>query len=200
MDTDDLRIRRFGVVGSGYLGPAFHMRFSPGQVLYGSRRTYLRKVAVPDFEGICANTTFVVEPSVPDLLPQFLPYVMTAESFHEYSIKQSKGSNPYINFSDLGLYQFALPPIDAQKRIVEILDAADRLRNSYGDTAAAGDHWLALAGDILSAGQDIPLDVVASVELGKKRDPKLLIEGRPTPYLRAQREVRPVRTRRCTEK
>ena len=62
MDTDDLRIRRWGEIGSGYLGPAFHMRFRPGQVLYGSRRTYLRKVAVADFDGICANTTFVIEP------------------------------------------------------------------------------------------------------------------------------------------
>lgn len=65
MDTDDLRLRRWGEIGSGYLGPAFHMRFKPGQVLYGSRRTYLRKVAVADFDGICANTTFVLEPKNP---------------------------------------------------------------------------------------------------------------------------------------
>ena len=51
METDDRRIRRWGDVGDGYLGPAFHMRFKPGHVLYGSRRTYLRKVAVADFEG-----------------------------------------------------------------------------------------------------------------------------------------------------
>jgi len=37
MDTDDLRIRRWGKIGSGYFGPAFNMRFRPGQVLYGSR-------------------------------------------------------------------------------------------------------------------------------------------------------------------
>jgi type I restriction enzyme S subunit len=41
MDTDDFRIRRWGEIDDGYLGPAFHMRFKPGQVLYGSRRTYL---------------------------------------------------------------------------------------------------------------------------------------------------------------
>ena len=71
MDTDDLRIRRWGEIGSGYLGPAFHMRFRPGQVLYGSRRTYLRKVAVADFDGICANTTFVIEPKdAEELLPE----------------------------------------------------------------------------------------------------------------------------------
>jgi len=86
MDTDDLRIRRWGTIGDGYLGPAFHMRFRSGQVLYGSRRTYLRKVAVADFDGICANTTFVVEPNTPELLPEFLPLVMTTEAFHAHSI------------------------------------------------------------------------------------------------------------------
>jgi hypothetical protein len=73
MDTDDLRIRRWGQIGDGYLGPAFHMRFKPGHVLYGSRRTYLRKVAVADFEGITANTTFVIESKDPTvLLPELL--------------------------------------------------------------------------------------------------------------------------------
>ena len=127
METDELRIRRWGDVGDGYLGPAFHMRFRPGQVLYGSRRTYLRKVAVADFEGICANTTFVLEPSSRDLLPEFLPLVMTTEAFHDHSIKQSKGSvNPYINFSDLTWYDFALPPLDEQERAVEVLKSVDQ--------------------------------------------------------------------------
>lgn len=126
MDTDDLTIRRWGEIGDGYLGPAFHMRFRPGQVLYGSRRTYLRKVAVADFEGITANTTFVVEPSSKNLLPEFLPLLMTTEAFHEHSIKQSKGSvNPYINFSDLTWYEFALPPIDEQRRVTRLIVVVD---------------------------------------------------------------------------
>ena len=125
MDTDELRIRRWGVIGDGYLGPAFHMHFRPGHVLYGSRRTYLRKVAVADFEGITANTTFVIEPKDPKvLMPELLPFIMQTESFHEHSIKQSKGSvNPYINFSDLTWYEFTLPPLDEQRRIVEALQA-----------------------------------------------------------------------------
>ncbi len=126
MDTDDLRLRRWGEIGSGYLGPAFHMRFKPGQVLYGSRRTYLRKVAVADFDGICANTTFVLEPRNPDeLLPTFLPHLMQTEAFNAFSVKSSKGSvNPYINFSDLALFEFALPPIAEQRSVVTLLDAA----------------------------------------------------------------------------
>ena len=127
MDTGDLRIRRWGVIGNAYLGPAFHMRFRPGHVLYGSRRTYLRKVAVADFEGITANTTFVLEPKDPKvLLPELLPFIMQTESFHEHSIKQSKGSvNPYVNFSDLAWHEFALPPLEEQRRIAEVLKSCE---------------------------------------------------------------------------
>lgn len=126
MDSDNLSITRWGIVGDGYLGPAFTMRFQPGHVLYGSRRTYLRKVALADFEGICANTTFVLETKSDDLLQEFLPHVMSTERFHEHSISKSKGSvNPYINFVDLNDYKFALPPIAEQHRIVEALVKVD---------------------------------------------------------------------------
>lgn len=125
MDTDDLRLQRWGEIGNGYLGPAFHMRFRPRQVLYGSRRTYLRKVAFADFEGICANTTFILEPSSDEVLPEFLPHVMSTERFHAHSVQQSKGSvNPYINFRDLTWFEFALPPVERQREICSLLTAA----------------------------------------------------------------------------
>lgn len=130
MDTDDLRIRRWGEIGDGYLGPAFHMRFKPGHVLYGSRRTYLRKVAVADFEGITANTTYVLEPANPDvLLPKLLPFIMQTEAFAKHSVRESKGSvNPYVNFSDLEWFEFALPPIEEQRQITRVLLAAQEMR------------------------------------------------------------------------
>ncbi|MCY4591784.1 MAG: restriction endonuclease subunit S [Alphaproteobacteria bacterium] len=126
LDTDDLRIRRWGLIGDDYLGPAFHMRFKPGQVLYGSRRTYLRKVALADFEGITANTTYVLEPKDSDvLMPDLLPFIMQTGAFHAHSISRSKGSvNPYVNFSDIACFEFMLPPIQEQPRLVEVLTAA----------------------------------------------------------------------------
>lgn len=127
MDTDGLRITRWGEVGDGYLGPAFHRRFHPGQILYGSRRTYLRKVAVAGFEGVCSNTTFVLEPKDEDVLsPDFLPFVMSAERFHEFAITASRGSvNPYVNWSDIARYEFDLPPLDEQHRIADLLWAVE---------------------------------------------------------------------------
>lgn len=157
MDTDDLQIRRWGSIGDGYLGPAFHMRFKPGHVLYGSRRTYLRKVAVADFEGVTANTTFVLESKNPSLLlPELLPYVMQTESFHEHSIKQSKGSvNPYINFSDLTWYEFALPPPEHQRRIAHLLDAGRRVHDRLRTLAlTANALYQAFAGDQLTRAEE----------------------------------------------
>lgn len=137
MDTDDLRIRRWGEIGDDYLGPAFNMRFKPGHVLYGSRRTYLRKVARPDFEGVCANTTFVLESKDPKkLLPELLPFVMQMEEFHSYSIKNSKGSvNPYINFSDLAQFKFMLPTLDEQKIIAKVLISANSLKDNIQEAS-----------------------------------------------------------------
>lgn len=50
MDSDDPHLRRWGEMDGDYLGPAFHRAFRKGQVLYGSRRTYLKKVSVAPFE------------------------------------------------------------------------------------------------------------------------------------------------------
>lgn len=58
MDSEDLTIHRKGCFTTDDVGPAFIRVFKPGQILYGSRRTYLKKIAVADFEGVCANTTF----------------------------------------------------------------------------------------------------------------------------------------------
>ena len=143
MDTDDLRIRHWGEIGDGYLGPAFHMQFKPGHVLYGSRRTYLRKVAVADFSGITANTTYVLESVDPDvLLPELLPFIMQSRPFIDHSVRESKGSvNPYINFSDIAWYEFKLPPPPEQARLLNVLAAAEAKYQSLRDLQ----HSLAIA-------------------------------------------------------
>lgn len=129
MDSEDIHIRRWAEFGDDYVGPAFHRIFRKGQVLYGSRRTYLKKVALADFDGITANTTFVLETKNQKIFMQeLLPFLMLTDSFTQHSIQESKGStNPYINWPDIAKYEFPLPPIDEQRRIAEILWAADEV-------------------------------------------------------------------------
>lgn len=123
LESEDFKIRTWGTVGKDFLGPAFHVMFEPGDILYGSRRTYLRKVSLADFRGVCANTTFVVKSKEDLLLQDLLKHIMLSERFTQYSIAKSKGStNPYINWKDLDGFTFMIPELDTQKDMVEILD------------------------------------------------------------------------------
>jgi type I restriction enzyme S subunit len=74
------------------------------------------------------------------LRQQFLPFIMTSEPFHAFAIAESKGSvNPYVNWSDIERYEFALPPLDEQKRIANFLWAVERERRSVVQVAATAD-------------------------------------------------------------
>lgn len=127
MDSENIHLRRWGNFGNDYVGPAFHRIFRKGQVLYGSRRTYLKKVSIADFDGITANTTFVCETMDQNVFMQeLLPFLILTDSFTNHSIRESKGStNPYVNWSDIAKYKFSIPPLDEQKRVADILWAAD---------------------------------------------------------------------------
>lgn len=144
MDSEDLTIRRKGAFATDDVGPAFTRIFKPGQILYGSRRTYLKKVAVADFEGICSNTTFVLESKDPQVFCQdLLPFIMLSEKFTKWSIGHSKGStNPYVLFSDLADFEFDLPSLEEQKVLADKLWAAYRVKESYRQLLATTDDML----------------------------------------------------------
>ncbi len=141
MDTDDLTIRRKGRFATDDVGPAFIREFKKGHVLYGSRRTYLRKIAVADFDGVTANTTFVLETKDETVLRQrLIPFIMYTESFTKWSIKKSKGStNPYVLFKDLADYEFELPDIDKQDELVELLWSMNDVKDAYNTLIASID-------------------------------------------------------------
>ena len=141
--SGELAVTTWGVIGEDPIGPMFYKRFKAGHVLYVSRRTYLRKVAVPDFEGITGEKTFVLEVLDPHtLLQEFLPFVLSAERFHAYAIANSRGSvNPYLNWGELSAYEFDLPPLEEQKRLADLLWAVERHRVSIAtwlDSVRAG--------------------------------------------------------------
>ena len=89
LDPGKLAIRRWGDVGGG---TTFTSIFRPGQVLFGKRRAYLRKVAVPDFSGVCSGDIYVLESRDKDyLLPRLLPFVCQTNAFFEHAIGTSAG-------------------------------------------------------------------------------------------------------------
>jgi len=125
IEPENLHIRSWGLVAEG---TTFTNRFKPGQVLFGKRRAYQRKVAVADFEGVCSSDIYVFESKDPNvLLPELVPFILQSEGFFEYAVKTSAGSlSPRTNWSHLANYEFILPPLDEQRRIADLLWATDK--------------------------------------------------------------------------
>ena len=124
IDPGDLTIRRWGSISDG---TTFTNVFHAGQVLFGKRRAYLRKVAVPDFGGVCSGDIYVLE-SKDDrrLLPDLLAFICQTDAFFEHAVGTSAGSlSPRTNWRSLAEYKFALPPLEKQRRQVDILLAVD---------------------------------------------------------------------------
>jgi type I restriction enzyme S subunit len=102
--------------------------FRKGQVLFGRRRAYQRKVAYTEFEGICSGDIMVFEAKQEKLIPELLPFIVQSEGFFQCAIDTSAGSlSPRTKFADLANYEFLLPPKDQQARLAELLWAADEV-------------------------------------------------------------------------
>ncbi|MHA7857804.1 MAG: restriction endonuclease subunit S [Henriciella sp.] len=167
LDPDSLRIRRWGdtsEVGSTKL------LFQPGDIIFGKRRVYQRKVAVADFEGICSAHAMVLRAKPETVLPEFLPFFMQSDLFMERALSISVGSlSPTINWKALAKEEFLLPPIQEQARLVEaslaIEATIDGYRNSLDSLNALrisflNDHFLPR----LDTGQ--PLNTVVDLRSG----------------------------------
>ena len=129
IDPGDLTIRRWGNVSEG---TTFTNVFTPGQVLFGKRRAYQRKVAAPDFSGVCSSDIYVLE-SKDDhhLLPELLPFVCQTDVFFKHAVGTSVGSlSPRTNWKSLATYEFVLPPLDEQHRQVKVMASIDASRDS----------------------------------------------------------------------
>jgi len=133
LDPDSLRIRRWGEPSDV---ESTKLRFQPGDIIFGKRRVYQRKVAVADFEGICSAHAMVLRARPSAVLPEFLPYFMQSNLFMERALSISVGSlSPTINWSALAVEEFLLPPIQEQGRFVEVLAAAEAAQESLGKLA-----------------------------------------------------------------
>ena len=107
LKPSDLKVCSWGDIVDG---TTFTSVFKPGQVLFGKRRAYQRKVAVADFSGVCSGDIYVLEPKGDELLPEMLPFICQSESFYDYVISMSQGGlSPRVNWKALAKYEFALP-------------------------------------------------------------------------------------------
>lgn len=119
LDSASLKIRRWGTPDDV---EATKLMFKTGDIIFGRRRAYQRKLGVAEFDGICSAHAMVLRAKPDVVLPQFLPLFMQSDLFMKRAVEISVGSlSPTINWRTLAAQEFELPPIEEQERTAELL-------------------------------------------------------------------------------
>jgi type I restriction enzyme S subunit len=121
LDSDSLTIRRWGSPSDV---AATKLLFRKGDIIFGRRRVYQRKLAVAEFDGICSAHAMVLRAKPDFVLDEFLPFFMQSDLFMQRAKEISVGSlSPTINWMTLASEEFLLPPLEEQRSIVGMLSA-----------------------------------------------------------------------------
>jgi len=138
LDTDSIQIRRWGVPEDV---TATKLLFQPGDIIFGRRRAYQRKLGVAAFRGIASAHSLVLRAKPDVVLPEFLPFFMQSDEFMERAERISVGSlSPTIQLN-LSAIQHVSTPDGAETERTQV-EEGDVL---LGITGEAGIGLVALA-------------------------------------------------------
>jgi restriction endonuclease S subunit len=118
IEPENFQLQGFGLVANG---TTFTKRFANGDVLFGKRRAYLKKVAVADFDGICSGDILVIRAKAKKMLQGLLPYYISADAFINHAVSTSAGSlSPRTKWKDLADFEVSIPDLKTQEKILEL--------------------------------------------------------------------------------
>ena len=102
-------------------------------VIFGTTRPTLKRYCLitPEYDGqICSTGFCVLRANTEMILPKYLFFVLTTSDFYNYVENNQEGAGyPAISNSKVKEYKMAVPSIEEQNRIVEVLDKFDSLVN-----------------------------------------------------------------------
>ena len=137
LDSGSLKVTRFGS-DVAPIGEKLVMR--KGDVLFGKRRAYQKKVAIAPFDGIFSAHGMVLRPNVDVIDPNFFPLFISSDYFLDAAIKISVGSlSPTINWRDLKVLEFELPDLETQRKLAAVLWSINDTMESYKKLISATD-------------------------------------------------------------
>lgn len=186
LDPGDLRIRRHGKPSDV---EATKLRVRPGQIIFGKRRAYQRKVAVSDFDGICSAHAMILQEKA-GLVPGFLPFFMQSDIFMDRAVTISEGGlSPTIKWKTLAAQEFVIPPPEQQRELVELLHGMEAAIEAGHEVLQTSEALRdALRHDLFSTvkGRQTYLEDIADVKAGQALSPNRKTGTRMTPYLRVE--------------
>ena len=137
LDSGSLKVTRFG---SEVAPVGEKLVMHKGDVLFGKRRAYQKKVAIAPFDGIFSAHGMVLRPKEEVIDKNFFPLFISSDYFLDAAIKISVGSlSPTINWRDLKDLEFELPDLDTQRRLAEVLSSINDTTEAYKKLIAKTD-------------------------------------------------------------
>ena len=99
--------------------------FHKGDVLFGKLRPYLRKFALPEYDGVCSSEIWVLHPES-NIDSGFLFYLIQSESFIAAANISSGTKMPRAEWSKVSNESFFIPELTEQKRIAHLFSTIDK--------------------------------------------------------------------------
>ena len=129
LDSGTLTVSRWGAEVAP-IGEKLVMK--KGDVLFGKRRAYQKKVGIAPFDGIFSAHGMVLRPRENVITKEYFPLFISSDYFLNEAIRISVGSlSPTVNWKDLKELEFYIPTIEEQRRITPLVWAAIETKNAY---------------------------------------------------------------------
>ena len=140
IDSESFEIARWG---SEIAPVGEKLIMKKGDVLFGKRRAYQRKVAISPIDGIFSAHGMVLRPKEDVICKEFFPFFISSNQFMDTAIRISVGGlSPTINWKDLQKQEFELPSLEEQRVLADKLWAAYELKEAYKKMIAAIDEMV----------------------------------------------------------
>ena len=178
LDSGSLKVTRFGSEVAP-IGEKLVMH--KGDVLFGKRRAYQKKVAIAPFDGIFSAHGMVLRPREDVIDKSFFPLFISSDYFLDAAIKISVGSlSPTINWRDLKTLEFELPDLATQRKLAETLWSINDTMEAYKNLISATDElvksqFMEQFGDPKTNPKGLPILRIG--EFGKVKGGKRLPKG-----------------------
>ncbi len=126
ISTENMQPNRGGVVlASSIPDDGSVVAYKKGDVLVSNIRPYFKKIWRASHDGGCSADVLVFR-NRENVDAKFLYYLLSADSFFDYSMATAKGTKmPRGDKNSLMEYGVKLPPLAEQRRIAEILGSLD---------------------------------------------------------------------------
>lgn len=130
--VENLLQNKLGKTSSNYVPTeGSFIEYLPNDILIGNIRPYLRKIWLADKTGGTNGDVLVIRLTDENIISHYLYHILANEHFFEYNVKYSKGAKmPRGDKTAILQYEFDVPPLEEQHRIVSILDKFETLTNS----------------------------------------------------------------------